>query len=108
MIDLLGCLTPEEWDLPTPCLGWSVHDLVAHILGDEVGQLSMGRDCFRPSLFTANNWEELVVGLNDLNEQWVQAMRRVSPRLLIELLKSTGAQINGHLQSLDRTPPAPS
>ena len=101
LIDVLETLAPEEWDLPTPCPGWSVHDLTAHILGDEVGQLSMGRDDYHASLIDANGWAGLVTGLNDLNQQWVTAMRRVSPRLLIDLLKSTGEQVNRYLQTID-------
>ena len=101
LIDVLKSLTPEEWDLSTPCPGWSVHNLAAHILADEVGQLSMGRDDYDVSLIDANNWTSLVMGLNDLNEQWVTAMRRVSPRLMIDLLQSTGEQVNCYLQSLD-------
>ena len=101
LIDVLEALTPEEWDLPTPCPGWSVHDLAAHILGDEVGQLSMGRDDYHASLIAASDWAGLVRGLNDLNEQWVTAMKRLSPRLMIDLMKSTGEQVNLYLQSLD-------
>ena len=107
LIDLLETLEPEEWNLPTPCPGWSVHDLAAHILGDEVGQLSMGRDGYHASLIAANDWAELVTGLNDLNEQWVTAMKRVSPRLMIDLLKSMGEQVNRYLQSLDPHSPGP-
>ena len=101
LIDVLETLAPEEWDLPTPCPGWSVHDLAAHILGDEVGQLSIGRDDYHALLIDANDWAGLVTGLNDMNEQWVTAMKRVSPRLMIDLLKSTGERVNRHLQSLD-------
>ena len=101
LIDVLETIAPEEWDLPTPCPGWSVHDLAAHILGDEAGQLSMGRDDHHVSLIDANDWAGLVTGLNDLNQQWVTAMRRLSPRLMIDLLKSTGEQVNRYLQSLD-------
>ena len=61
----------------------------------------MGRDDYHPSLIVANEWTDLVTGLNDLNEQWVTAMRRLSPRLMIDLLKSTREQVNRYLQSLD-------
>ena len=101
LLDVLETLTPEEWDMPTPCPGWSVHDLAAHILGDEVGQLSMGRDDYHVSLIDANDWAGLVTGLNDLNEQWVTSMRRVSPQMMTDLLKSMGEQVNRYLQSLD-------
>ncbi len=101
LVAILESLRPEEWDLPTPCPGWSVHDLAAHLLGDEIGQLSMGRDEFQGSMLSEDNWESLVAGLSDLNEQWVEAMRRVSPRLMIDLLESTGEQVNAYFQSLD-------
>ena len=101
LIEVLASLGPEEWTMPTPCPGWSVHDLAAHIFGDDVGQLSSGRDGFHTSPIDANDWDSLVLGLNDLNEQWVRAMKRVSPQLMIDLLKSAGDQVNSHLRSLD-------
>ena len=61
----------------------------------------MGRDDYHVSLVAANDWASLVAGLNGLNEQWVTAMRRLSPRLMIDLLKSTGEQVNRYLLSLD-------
>ena len=107
LIDVLEPLSTEEWNLPTPCPGWSVHDLTAHILGGEVGQLSRGRDDFHASLIAANEWGDFVAGLNDLNEQWIKAMRGVSARLMIDLLQSTGEQTNRYLQSLDPYAPGP-
>ena len=101
LLGVLGSLKPGEWGMPTPCPGWSIHDSAAHILGGEVGQLSMERDGFDASLVTADDWGDFVKGLNDLNEQWVTAFRRVSPQLLIDLLKSTGDQVNRYLESLD-------
>ena len=80
---------------------WSVHDLAAHIPGDDITQLSMGRDGFKASLINADNWKALVAGLNILNEQWVKAMKRVSPRLMIDFLRSTGGQASRYLQSPD-------
>src|SRR4051794_8421016 len=31
LVDLLVTLTPEQWDAPTPCTGWRVRDVVAHV-----------------------------------------------------------------------------
>ena len=31
--DRLGQVQPDQWDVPTPCEGWSVRDLVAHVVG---------------------------------------------------------------------------
>ena len=101
LVDALTSLTPKEWLLPTPCPGWSVHDLAGHLLAGDVGQLSMGRDGFEAGLVAPDNGAELIVAINHLNEQWVQAMRRVSPRLLTDLLRSTGEEAVTFLQSLD-------
>ena len=101
LIDVLEQLEPREWDLPTPCPGWSVHDVAAHLLGGELGQLSMGRDGYRRWLVDAHSWRQLVKGLNDINEQWVLAMRRLSPRLLIDLMEMSGREANDYFASLD-------
>ncbi len=33
--ELLSDLAPAEWDLPTDCPGWSVKDVVSHLIGTE-------------------------------------------------------------------------
>ena len=33
--DLLSGLTPEQWQVPSLCAGWTVHDVVAHVLSYE-------------------------------------------------------------------------
>jgi len=101
LIGVLKALEPAGWDAPTVCPGWSVHDLAAHILGDHVSQLSIGRDAYQRSWVVANEWDDLVRALNERNEEWVRAMARMSPRLMIELLESTGERANQYLQSLD-------
>lgn len=35
LADLLDSLTPEQWATPSLCAGWSVRDVVAHILSYE-------------------------------------------------------------------------
>ena len=101
LVEVLNSLRPGEWDAPTACPGWSVHDVAAHILGDNVGQLSIGRDGYQASWIVADEWDDLVRELNNLNQRWVEAMVRMSPRLMIDLLQSTGYLVNQHLQSLD-------
>jgi uncharacterized protein (TIGR03083 family) len=40
LADLLGGLTPEQWDAPTLCDKWSVRDVVAHIISyDDLGSV---------------------------------------------------------------------
>jgi uncharacterized protein (TIGR03083 family) len=39
LLQLLHGLT-EEWRAPTACAGWSVKNVAAHLLGDDLGRLS--------------------------------------------------------------------
>jgi len=101
LLDLLSGLSAEDWSKPTACALWSVKDIAQHLLGGDVSILSRKRDAF---LFTGGpiqSWDELVTLINSLNDQWVKATRRVSPRLLCDLLRLTGTQVCECFQSLD-------
>lgn len=100
LLDLLAGLAPADWDKPTVCSGWSVKDVALHLLGGEIGNLSRRRD--RHVLpADVDNWKALVAFVNASNEDWVRAARRISPRLLIDLLALTGEQMNVYFQNLD-------
>jgi len=101
LLALLVGLSVEGWEKPTVCAGWSVQDIALHLLGVEVGNLSRKRDRFSPSERTIRNPDDLVALINDLNETWVQATRRVSPRLICDLLRLAGTQACEYFQSLD-------
>lgn len=34
--DLVRAIGPDQWDLPTPCVGWTVRDLVAHVTAENL------------------------------------------------------------------------
>ena len=41
---LLEGLTPQQWDSPTLCDGWRVHDVVAHVIGyDPLSRIQLAR-----------------------------------------------------------------
>ena len=103
LLSLLESLAPEEWDaLALP--GWSVHDVTLHILGGDIGILSSRRDGWRePRGDTGDlsQWATLVAFINRRNAAWVNATRRISPPLVIEFLRLTGAGIAAHFAVLD-------
>jgi uncharacterized protein (TIGR03083 family) len=101
LLDLLSSLSAEEWDMPTACPSWSVKDVAQHLLGDDIGILSRKRDGYSPSEQQIENWEELVALIDTLNDVWVQATRRISPRLLRDLLRHVGTQVHAYFQTLD-------
>ena len=102
LLDVLAGLSPDEWHAPSPCPGWSVKDVAAHILGDDLGNLAGGRDDYAdPSSPNSPSWDELVAFINRRNEDWIVAARRLSPRSLVELLEFTGPRVVDHFRSLD-------
>jgi uncharacterized protein (TIGR03083 family) len=101
LLDLLAGLSEDEWAAPTICPGWSVKDLAAHLLGDDVGMLSSRRDGYRHGRATIAGWDDLVAFINRQNAEWVATARRCSPLLLRDMLRLTGDQVSAYFQSLD-------
>jgi uncharacterized protein (TIGR03083 family) len=102
LVSLLTELDDEEWRAPTPCPAWSVHQLTVHLVHDDLRRLSGDRDGHAGAWVDASSLDELVIGLNRLNEQWVDAMApTLSPRLTRELLQWLAGPTEEHLLGLD-------
>ena len=105
LLDLLESLTDDQWAITDVYPGWDVKDIVQHLLADDLGRLSRSRDEYDAGLFRmadpATFEADLLDFINRQNELWVQATRRLSPRVLIDLLRTTGEQTQSYWQSLD-------
>ncbi len=102
LIALLRSLAPDDWEKPTVARLWKVRDVAAHLLDGNIRVISMYRD----GHFTAldreiSSYDDLVAYLNQLNADWVNASRRMSPALLTELLESTGKHYSAIIQQQD-------
>ncbi len=101
-------LAPSAWQTPTICPGWSVSDIVAHLLDTSLRRLSFHRDGMdmpvpdRP----INEYEDLVAFLNHLNDQWVTAARRLSPEVLTGALYRAQMDVIRFFNGLDMKTPA--
>lgn len=100
LLAILHALTDEQWTLPTACEGWSVRDVALHLLADDVQLLSGMRD-HDGIYFRTDDWQHLVALIDQQNDVWVKATRRMSRRLLMSLLEFTGAQCDDFLLSLN-------
>ncbi|HVH09935.1 MAG TPA: maleylpyruvate isomerase family mycothiol-dependent enzyme [Gemmatimonadales bacterium] len=100
---LLAGLGAGDWERPTAAGQWSVKDVAAHLLGGDVGILSRRRDGVRGPGAPVRTHADLVRLVDRLNAEWVVAMRRASPRLLVELLAVTGPAVEAYFASLDPT-----
>jgi len=102
LISLLKSLTPEQWKAPTLAKKWQVKDIAAHLLDGNMRHISINRDKHLvPPSVPINSYKELVDFLNELNAVWVNAFKRVSTELLIELLESTSDEYNKAMAALD-------
>ena len=102
LIALLRGLEAEDWDRPTVCPLWSVRDIAAHLLDDDLRRLSSHRDGRLPPYLPRDESQDaLVEFINRLNAEWVEAARRLSPQVIIDLLEHTGPQVAELFGSLD-------
>lgn len=101
LLTLLSGLSAQDWAHPTVCAGWSVKEVALHLLGGDAGILSRKRDGFAPAAQPSHNPDNLVALIDGLNASWLQATRRLSPRLLCDLLRFMGDQVCDYFQTLD-------
>ncbi len=101
LIEVLSSLSREDWRRPASPPAWSVHDVALHLLGGDVGQISGLRDKHRTSAGRVDQWEDIVALVNERNEEWVAVARRISPSLLVDLLRLTGEQVTRLYESVD-------
>ena len=99
LLGLLRTLDEAAWERPTICPGWSVRDVALHLLADDLGILSRHRDQFRPQAPRAD--EPLGVFLARINDEWVQATRRLSSRVIVDLIEWSGQETYAHWSGLD-------
>jgi len=46
LLGVLESLTHEQWQLPTVCPGWTVHDVALHLLWVDISNVSRRRDSY--------------------------------------------------------------
>ncbi|MFD2919887.1 maleylpyruvate isomerase N-terminal domain-containing protein [Terrimonas rubra] len=106
-IQLLKELSPEDWQRPTVARLWKVKDVVGHLLDGNIRALSMLRDGYFGESPSDTTYKGLVNYLNGLNADWVKAMKRVSPSMLIILHEITGPLYCNYYAGLDPFAPSP-
>lgn len=101
LMRLLRGLSPDDWNRPTVSPRWSVRDVAAHLLDGDLRKLSTTRDGYvAPPDREIGGYADLVDFLNDLNEGWVRAARRLSPRVLADLLEMSGTAVSAMVAAL--------
>lgn len=108
LIDLLRELNEEQWALPTECPAYSVKGIATHILGDDLSLLSRQRDGAAQGLvlvaesMPGADFRQL---LDAFNDQWVEAARFLSPKMLMSLLELAGEWTHDFYRAVDPESP---
>jgi uncharacterized protein (TIGR03083 family) len=106
LIGLLRSLTPGEWDLQTIAPLWKVRDVAAHLLDTVLRKLSLVRDSWFVEAVEIRSPQDVADLVNRLNREGVTVYRRLSPSVLIDLMRVACHQSAVFHESLDPFAPA--
>lgn len=106
LIDLLLSLSTSEWDAQTIAPRWKVRDVAAHLLDTVLRKLSMARDSWYVEIIKIGVPQDVGPLVNRLNEEGVTVYRRLSPPVLIDMMKMACEQSARFHESLDPFAPA--
>ena len=101
LIDLLSALAPTEWELQTVAPLWKVRDVAAHLLDTALRKLSLVRDSCYVETTDIRSHQDAITLVNRLNREGVAVYRRLSPPVLIEMMKLATKQSAEFHESLD-------
>ncbi|MEJ8654254.1 maleylpyruvate isomerase family mycothiol-dependent enzyme [Streptomyces sp. MS1.AVA.3] len=104
LMAVLRGLEPSDWSKEA-VPGWTVRDLAAHILGDFYGRLARDRDGHQEGPRLAPG-ETLEAFIHRINQEWVDALARVSPTALTDTLDLVGGQVARYFETTDPGTPS--
>jgi uncharacterized protein (TIGR03083 family) len=107
-IALLRSLDTAQFERPTIAGAWRVRDVLAHLIDSALRRLSYQRDRHTPPPPPAPLTGDgaFVRFINGLNAEWVSAMERVSPSVLVDLFALTAGQLADFIERVPIDAPA--
>ncbi|MCQ4079518.1 maleylpyruvate isomerase family mycothiol-dependent enzyme [Streptomyces sp. RB6PN25] len=86
---LVAGLDDDQWAAASPCPGWTVQDVVAHIIGTELG-LSGGQP--DPATADVHSLPHVRNDIGAFNEAWVACFRDRSPAQVLDRFRAVTGQ----------------
>jgi uncharacterized protein (TIGR03083 family) len=108
LVALLRRLRVEDWQRPTIAGRWAVRDVVAHLVDLTLRRLSFHRDGMTPPAppRPIGAERDFVDFINWLNAGWVDAAKRLSPRVLTDLFEKASLDLADWFEHLPLEAPA--
>jgi uncharacterized protein (TIGR03083 family) len=107
LLSTLRPLTADDWERPTAAGRWRVRDVAAHLLDGDLRKIAACRDDHQVPLDgPIASDRDLVNAIHTINASGVAYAARLSPRLLVDLLETTGVWVADLLESLPPHEPA--
>ena len=107
LLELLGSLSPEDWEKQTVSPKWKVKDVAAHLLDTALRGISIARDGYSLPAPNIDSRAALGAYIDRLNEEGVKVYRRLSPKVLIPLMETACKQLAEYHGGRDPFAPAP-
>lgn len=101
LLALLSTLSPREWTFPSAAPGWTVKDLALHVLDDDLGWLSRGRDDDQSGLLDMSDQASFVDALAAKNQRWVDGAYGLSLPVVTGLLRWSGDEVDAYYAGID-------
>jgi hypothetical protein len=100
LVALLRGLDDGGWQRLTIAGTWRVRDVAAHLLDGDLRRLSLGRDHHRVAPRSTSSFADLVQLIDELNAGGVGYAKRLSPRVMTDLLEVTGGWVSAYVAAL--------
>lgn len=101
LLDLLAGLDDEKWQHPSVATDWTVKGLALHLLDDDLGWLSRGRDGDNSGRLGPGETGGFVAALDAKNQRWIDGAEGLSRPVVIGLLEWVGAQMDDYYADVD-------
>lgn len=105
LLDVLRSLSAEEWQLPTVCTGWSIHDVGLHLLNGDMRFIAGHRDGYQapngPRVQPPYGRAEVTALVDEINNSWVNGARWMSPRQVMDGLARSGIEYSATMSTFN-------
>ncbi|HRI72625.1 MAG TPA: maleylpyruvate isomerase N-terminal domain-containing protein [Polyangium sp.] len=105
-LDLCAKLSPDDWDKPTVHADRNVKDLVAHLLDGSLRRLAIQRDGHFLQAPDMRSFSDMVGFVQQLNREWIVAAKRLSPRVIMDLMMRADEEVAALFSSLEPQSPS--